>query len=453
MGREFFHRRTDPLAPEAKARATLVWDIYCELDTTQWAPASEVAEHQLKLARGIAAHAMKFVPHYRATFAAAGVEPDAIRSSDDFRKLPILKRRECRDHADQLVAERLPAGHIPVGEIFTSGTSGVPIRVKQTSLVQMFWQALLLRDMEWQSFDPRLNLAIIRMQASSEEGKSRTSWGRPLSDIIETGTSHSMRISAPLERQVEWLLRIRPELLLSYSTNLVALAGLFEERGLTLPELKAIQSISESLDAESQARIERVFGVPVRDVYTCQEAGYLASRCPESSLYHVHAESALVEVVDEEGRPCRPGERGRVLITTLRNFQSPFIRYEIGDYAIVGGDCPCGRGLPTLERIEGKERPFFILPDGRRKHTSTLPMPISKLPGVRQYQILQEAVDRVAVRIVPGAAWEDASRETIRRLIHDFFEAPIQVDVETVDSLERTAGGKLSCVATLVAPR
>jgi phenylacetate-coenzyme A ligase PaaK-like adenylate-forming protein len=64
-----------------------------------------------------------------------------------------------------------------------------------------------------------------------------------------------------------------------------------------------------------------------------------------------------VEVLDEEGRPCAPGETGRVVATSLNNFAMPLIRYETGDTAEVGAPCPCGRGLPVLTRIMGRDLP------------------------------------------------------------------------------------------------
>ena len=89
-------------------------------------------------------------------------------------------------------------------------------------------------------------------------------------------------------------------------------------------------------------------------MYTCQEAGYLALQCPDYPHFHVQSENVLLEVVDDVGQPCGPGEVGRVLITSLNNFATPLIRYELGDYAEVGAPCPCGRGLPVLKRIMGR---------------------------------------------------------------------------------------------------
>lgn len=67
-----------------------------------------------------------------------------------------------------------------------------------------------------------------------------------------------------------------------------------------------------------------------------------------------HAEHVLVELLDDRDQPVPSGEAGRVVLTTLQNFQNPMIRYEVGDIATGSLEpCRCGRGLPVLDRVMG----------------------------------------------------------------------------------------------------
>ena len=61
--------------------------------------------------------------------------------------------------------------------------------------------------------------------------------------------------------------------------------------------------------------------------------GIIALQCPSGGLYHLQSESVHVEILDEAGRPCAPGEIGRVIVSPLHNFAMPLLRYESGDYA------------------------------------------------------------------------------------------------------------------------
>src|SRR5208282_3820411 len=164
---------------------------------------------------------------------------------------------------------------------------------------------------------------------------------------------------------------VNPDYLLSHTSNLELLAGMLLDEPQRFPRLRTVQAISETLSEEAEARIERAFAAPVKNLYSCAEAGYLASPCPKGHGLHIHAENVIFEVLDEADQPCQPGATGRVVLTTLHNFRTPFIRYEIGDEVTLGQErCPCGRGLPLLTRVFGKRRPTFIVAGRRRIHSS-----------------------------------------------------------------------------------
>src|SRR6185503_15872929 len=114
------------------------------------------------------------------------------------------------------------------------------------------------------------------------------------------------------------------------------------------------------------------------------------------------------------------------------------------DDAEVGGPCGCGRGLPVLARVLGKERPMLRLPDGRRKSSAALAVAFhAEIDGIRQFQVEQRASDHVVIRIVPDAAWTAEHAARVVAASRDYFEAPLRVDVAVVDQLERSPGGKV----------
>ena len=71
-------------------------------------------------------------------------------------------------------------------------------------------------------------------------------------------------------------------------------------------------------------------------------------QCPEHPHSHVQLEGVQVEILDDQGRPCRTGESGRVMATDLNSFAMPLVRYDINDYVVLGGPCSCGRGLAVI---------------------------------------------------------------------------------------------------------
>jgi phenylacetate-CoA ligase len=448
---------TWPALPDAAVSP--IWATYHELQRTQWLTPEEIERGQLQQVRSLLNHCMANVPYYRRMLDTAGIEPDDIQSMADLRRIPILTRRTCQEEHEALTATRLPPGTVATGTASTSGTLGEPIKVLQTKRVDLWWCACYLRDLEWCGFDTSGSVAAIRNLVRNPadprqklEGLSSPCWLAEIQGLIDTGPAFGMDVHADSQRQLQWLRRVRPNYLLSYPSNLEALAAVVAEDGAGLPGLRAVHAIAEALLDETRLRIEAAFGVPVKNTYSCCEAGYLASPCPDGHGFHVHAENALLEVLDEAGQPCVPGQSGRVVLTTLHNLRGPFIRYQIGDEAVLAPTpCPCGRGLPLLQSVSGKRRPMFHLSDGRLKRSSALATMLRALGGHYQHQVIQKAIDHVIVRLVVDATWSADHLARLHRNMHEFFEGPIRVEVEIKERLELPPGGKLQSLVCEIA--
>jgi phenylacetate-CoA ligase len=421
------------------------------LDRTQWLSPGELAERQFQQLSALVAHCFEQVPYYRRVLTAAGLTSGRLRSLDEFRRLPLLTRTLYQTHAAELKAKTLPAGMSETGEAFTSGTNGVPIRVLKTNREGLWWGAFFLRDLEWCGMDPRGRLANIRLMAKSHDelprwlaGVSFPYWTHFCHGLLETGPAFTMDIRQDPVRQLAWLRQVEPHYLCSLPSNLEFLAGLVQESGSPLPQLRAIQAVGESLSDDQQERIEAGFGVPVKNTYSSTEGGYSASPCPLGHGLHVHAENLFVEVLDEADQPCLPGQTGRLVMTPLHNFLTPLLRYDILDEVTLGtGPCRCGRGLPLWTRVDGRRQPLMHLPNGKRKSVIGIVLGARQVGGLHQFQIVQRAVDHMVLRIVPDRSWNDERAERMRHMVCAELEAPVRVDVELNTSLERPAGGKL----------
>ena len=113
--------------------------------------------------------------------------------------------------------------------------------------------------------------------------------------------------------------------------------------------LSQVSTLSEIVEPALRGDCARVWGAIVCDVYSCEELGMVAIQCQDHPHYHVQSESVFVEVLNERGEACAPGETGRVVATDLHNFAMPLIRYEIwtmprsARHAPAAGACPCCR--------------------------------------------------------------------------------------------------------------
>jgi phenylacetate-CoA ligase len=428
-----------------------VWAAYLTLDRTQWLSRNELERHQLIQFRSLLDHCVQHVAYYRELLAKRGIESGSIQSMDDFRRLPLLSRRTWQEQFDQLQAQQLPEGTVALDEDNTSGTSGVPVRILKTNIFYLWWLAFYLRDLEWCGLDPTGTMAAIRATLRTGpdlerilQGERMPSWNSILERLVEMGPLHGMDIGQDPRRQLAWLAEVDPDYFLSHGSNLELLAHILADEPRRFPRLRVIQAISETLTEESQSLIEAAFGAVVKNVYSCAEAGYLASPCPQGHGLHIHAENVILEVLDDADQPCQPGETGRVVLTVLHNFRTPFIRYEIGDLVTLAPEpCPCGRALPLLLRVIGKRRPLFRLAGNRLKHSSGLVHAISVIGGHHQHQVVQKALDHILVRIVPSKDWTAEHAQQLEQAVREFFESPVRIDLEIKDRLELPRSGKL----------
>lgn len=413
-----------------------------QLEQSQWFSAERLRELQLRQGDMLLRHAVATVPHYRARFG-------ATVSAACFADLPLLTAREVQEGYEALKSERVPAEHGAVAEVRTSGSTGSPKRVLKTQLSQLFWHALTLREHRWQRRDLAGKLAAIRRGA---EG-TQPSWGPATAGVIATGPAVGLSVDKSVDAQVEWLLREDPAYVLTYPSNLAELAKLSLARDIRLPRLRQARTMSEIVFPEMRRLCRDAWNVPVVDMYSSEELGYIALQCPEHEHYHVQAETVLVEVLDEADRPCQPGEVGRLVITDLHNFATPLIRYDIGDFAEVGTACPCGRGLPVLARIIGRTRNLLVAADGRRYYPIFGQTDFLQVAPILQHQFVQTAFDRIEARLVTREPLSAAHLERFCRYVEDCLPVRVRVEAVQVDSIPRGPGGKYEDFISLVGER
>ena len=363
-----------------------------------------------------------------------------------WQTLPILGRREVQEHFAAITDGPIPVEHLPFAWDSTSGSSGMPLKIKTTRLSQLMWLAATLRDDIWHRRDFSAKAAVIRRITGNDafppEGKHLADWGAPVALVYPTGPMVLLDNRSSIEEQAAWLLREQPAYLLSFASIIRELARHFRSAGLRLPGLRSLRSFGEAIGPDLGELCRDVFGVDLVDVYSAAEAGNLALQCPEHKRYHMQSEMMLVEVLDGAGRPCAPGAVGTVVVTPFYNFAMPLLRYAIGDMAEVGAPCACGRTLPVLARILGKARDSVVLPSGARRFAYFGAKAVSEIAEIVQFQLAQKSLYDLEVRLVTRGPFGPTSEERVRRLLNETLGAHFRITFDYRETIARTASGK-----------
>jgi phenylacetate-CoA ligase len=422
-----------PAMPDDRGAQML--SLQYQFEQSQWWPTERLRELQLQQFSQLFRHAMATVPYYRQRFApwASG-----ITSWEQYQALPVSTRRDIQQAGTDMHSTAVPPSHGAVIATQSSGSTGSPLVTPGTAWTQLLWHALLLRDHLWHGRDLRGKLAAIRSKTS--DGRV-PDWG-PATAAFQTGPSAVRSLSADVDEQLRWLVEEDPHYVLSFATNLRALAARSLELGLRLPRLKQARTYGETLPPDTRDIVRAAWGVEIADSYSSEELGYIALQCPECEHYHVQAESLIVEVLDEDGAPCGPGETGQVVVSTLHNFAMPLLRYASGDYAQVGAPCACGRSLPVLTRIAGRQRNMLLRPDGIRYWPS---FPFSAWEGigqVLQIQLVQDAIDHIEARFVMTRDFTDDETGRMVAALQKCLGYPFRISLRRMAEIPRGAGEK-----------
>jgi phenylacetate-CoA ligase len=428
-------------------RGTHTMQCLAELERSQWWPPERIAELQAARLRRLMDHAYRTVPLYRTVMDQRGITPADIRSSEDLRLLPIISRTDAQQHGTSMLSDGYPPRLLR--RTRTSGSTGTPLEFYGT-------------------VEDQVNRGFARGIRALEYtglhlGDRTASLGRP-----RQGHSRRERI---LQR---WAMRFRRRIAISVDRlsddalagivrdlaaaqldgiggypNAVALVARFIlESGATAPAVRTVVTGGAELLTHERTLIREAFNREPHSNYSAYEAYAIACECEAHEGLHVAAEDVIVEIVDDEGVPVREGVEGRIVITNLHNYGMPFIRYDLGDSGMVlTGRCACGRSLPRLGSLIGRKSRYLVRRGGKRVFAGTLFLDRLASLGMRQYQIVQEDLDNVTMKLVaPRDAHSDDELAALKRRAHAMFEIgfgpELTLHIEFVDHIEPTRAGK-----------
>jgi phenylacetate-CoA ligase len=423
-----------------------------ELTRRQFDPPEVVHARQIAALRRIVRHAADTIPYYQAMFDRIGIDSADLRTIEDLQALPVLTKADIRREGAALLSTALTQADLTRKK--TSGSTGVPLEVKLDPAGLEWKRACTLRADEWSGWQRGERVAKVwgnpEFRQFGVRGRLRN-WLYERSVYLDT----LQLTPETIDRFARQIARQRPELIFGHAHSVFLLAEHIQNRQLPRYQPRGIITTAMVLHDWQRRRIESVFDCPVTNRYGCEEVSLIACECGEHRGLHVNADSVFVETI-VDGRPASPGEPGAIVITDLSNFAMPLIRYQVGDMAVLSGrQCPCGRGLPLLESIEGREADYVVTAAGQMISGISLTENFAVLvPGVAQIQIVQEAVDSFLFRIVRDAAWTTASELKIAELVGERFGSTTQSRCEFVDVIPQEPSGKYRfCISHVLSER
>lgn len=403
-----------------------------------WSPDQWRNWQDLRL-KSLLREASLHVPFYREHWRGDAGTP----ATEDIRNWPILDKQSIRADPDRFVSDL--ADRRQLQHTYTSGSTGTPLKVYWSPETARRWYALFeARWRNWHGVSHNDRWAIIGgKQVVNPDANSPPYWvfNRGMNQLYFSAY-HLSRDSAAA--YVEAMIRYGVRYVYSYTSGIYSLARFMLENGIEPPKLNVVITNAEPLFSYQRDLIHKAFKCPVRETYGMAEMVAGAGECQHGSM-HLWPDAAYLEVLGKDGAISHIGT-GQLLGTALLNPDMPLIRYRIGDTVTLAGEeesCPCGRTLPLLLSIEGRNDDLLLTRDGRQIGRLD-PIFKSDYP-IQEAQIVQKSLDVCELRLVPLAGYDDAiGREIAVELRSRMGDITVQVTL--MDAIPRSANGKFKSV-------
>jgi phenylacetate-CoA ligase len=395
------------------------------------------------------------VPYYRELFDQANLKFTDAKSLDNFGKIPILTKKIIRNNF-----EKITNTHINEFQWYksnTSGSTGSPL--------------IFIIDQGYDDIKKALRNYQIRVNGKKSADTVIKLWGfyrdddKPKSEIkhrIANWLQNRIDLNSIyltdsiMASFVRTIMSKRSVFMEAYSQSAYQLAKYMNRNSIVIENVSAVITSASTLFDFMREEIEKAFKCPVYNRYGAQEASTIAFEKDQNSGLFISKSQYICEIINENGQYCKPGEEGDVVITNFSNFAFPFIRYRIGDRAVVKEiETIPVKSCVSFENLVGRITDVFIKADGSsvNSHYFGHMIGMSVISGwIDKIQVVQVDYKKIQINIVkfdqrPTPEDEiQQMRKTVKRIMGE----DCQVDFNFVDDLVTTQSGKHQYVKSLI---
>ncbi len=416
-----------------------------ELEAIEKASVDELRALQLARLKATVRHAYENVPHYRASFEAAGVRPDDLRTLEDLARFPFTVKTDLRDNYPfrmfAVPREKVVRIHA------SSGTTGKPTVVGYTAADIDTWSNLVARSIRAGGARPG-DIVHVSYGYGLFTGGLGAHYGaeRLGLTVVPFGGGQT-------ERQVQLIRDLAPDIIMVTPSYMLAIADEFEREGLD-PRASSLRVGifgAEPWTNEMRREIETRMAIDAVDIYGLSEVmgPGVANECIETkdgpTIWEDHFYPEIVN--PETGEVLPEGEFGELVFTSLTKEALPIIRYRTRDLTrLLPGTA---RTMRRMQKITGRSDDMMIV-RGVNVFPSQIEELILQRPNLSPHYVCELGkegpMDTLTVRVeLKPDAHTDGSgvrgaETALAHAIKSYIGVTAKVRVEPSGSIERSIG-------------
>ncbi len=372
---------------------------------------------------------------------------------NDFSRLPLIGKRELR--------ENFPNNFLRAGQNLDALLENKSVELEHTSGSSDERTAVLFGRGWWNAQEARvLRLNRFVAQVLDENPNARRATlvppvcnglvcfsnytSKTARTVDATRFVNQARIpflltAAELARMAEEILEWSPQFLDLDPVHGAWFARFCERAQIKFPSVKFILCSYEFVSVVHRKILERVFGVPVFNLYGSTETGHLLMQNERGEMKASH-ENVFYEIVEPDARGV-----GDLVVTTLTNEIMPLVRYRIGDLVE-----RCEQPYATNYFVHGRARDALLRRDGQRVTTLEIDRCFADAGGILHYQLRQDENGDCDLQFISDR--EFPSAEELKRVtdkVADVLQLENKIVVAAVEKLPPLTSGKfrLTCRA------
>lgn len=399
-----------------------------------WEP-ERIYDFQLNHLKQLTQHVYQNVPFYKQLWDQAGVHPDQIKSLDDLSKFPKTSKQLLSNAGDNAIA--FPERKTQYVQFRSSGSTGKPFTYYLTKEHHSWFLASNFQGLNWAGWEigePWIRLQWLGDLHGNLSLRDRIEFWAFNCLYMSIGTLSSEYVHDFVEKARQF----KPVLLRGFTAAAFVFANYFLERNQQFP-LRTVATTGDTLHPHFREAMETAFQCKVFDGYGGESMRVL-NQCDQGA-YHilpvVYVEVKPEGPETEDGQPCK------LLLTSLTNYATPFIRYEIGDVGIMGeGSCSCGKTWKFLKKLVGRETDIVVTPAGHYIVCHHFNNMLKHYPGVEQFQVIQHEKAEILMKLVTNQAYTQQVEEAIKKRFEELGGEGFTVNIEHVSDIPMTRTGK-----------
>lgn len=416
-----------------------------------------------ELFRKIVRHAYETVPYYKKAFDEYAIDILSIKASSDLPGLPVLNKEAIQKSPEAFLSSDFKyfPGRERLTINWTSGSTGKILKIywAKQDMIRSLFHLWVCRTKNY-NVGPQSKICSFHTTVFKNNRLIMPE------DVMYFNAKRNISFSKmdlsekKLEEYYERMSGFKPEWLFVQPSIAYLLANFISKNNLEpVASLKYIELTGEYLFDSYRKRIKEVFNVPVANMYGANEANGIAMECPEGNL-HCLGLNTIVEVL-KDGKPASYGEEGEIYITSLTNYAMPFIRYALGDRAILHPyqTCGCGNKNPVIKVLAGRISDDILL-DNRQVSSFVFVYAVERVntllgKPILQFKILQESINEFTALFVLENSFTGWKQTVCREFVTEMnklgFAGGIAWKFEFLEEIRPDAGtGKLQFFANRI---